>query len=298
MKILVTGGSGFIGRHLIPELLREHQITVLTRSPDRAARLLPAGCECVSDLSEVDMNTIDAVINLAGEPIADKRWTPQQKQRICDSRWTLTARLASMINDCETPPGVFLSGSAIGYYGRQGDTLVTEATTDVHDEFTHQVCAKWEAIAEGVDQSKTRLCLLRTGVVLNAGEGALARMALPFKLGIGGKIGSGEQYLSWIHIDDMVSAMLYLLSHDSCRGVYNMTAPEPVTNKVFSQALARALHRPCLFTVPAFSMKLLMGEAADMVLTGQRVVPARLQEAGFSFRYADADSALTAIYNS
>ncbi|GGW75311.1 TIGR01777 family oxidoreductase [Alteromonas halophila] len=297
MNILITGGSGFIGRYLIDALKDSHQITVLTRSPAATAKVLPASCDLIASLDDIkDFSRFDAVINLAGEPIADKRWTPLQKQRICHSRWDITAQLVNRINGCASPPDVFLSGSAIGYYGRQGDRTVTEEEHQVHDEFTHQLCAKWERLAEDVNTEKTRLCLLRTGVVLEKDEGALARMALPFRFGLGGKIGNGKQYLSWIHIDDMVSAILFLLHHDACNGAFNMTAPEPVTNKTFSESLATALHRPCLFTVPAFSMKLIMGEAADMILTGQKVLPKKLEEAGFTFKYTMPQQALDAIY--
>ena len=297
MNILITGGSGFIGRYLIDSLIDTHNITVLTRTPDETAKLLPNACKLVASLEEVsDFGEIDAVINLAGEPIANKRWTPLQKQRICHSRWDITSKLVSRINQCDNPPSVFLSGSAIGYYGRQGENTVTEDDHQVHDEFTHQLCAKWEKLASEVDTERTRLCLLRTGVVLEEDEGALARMALPFKFGLGGKIANGKQYLSWIHIDDMVRAIEFLLTCDTCSGAFNMTAPEPVTNKTFSESLANALHRPCLFTVPAFAMKLVMGEAADMILTGQKVLPKKLEDAGFDFKFTMPQQALDDIY--
>lgn len=296
MQVLITGGTGLIGRHLIAAL-PEAEITVLTRDPARAGDILPDRVARVGALSAIDdFNKFDAVINLAGEPIADKRWTSTQKQRICDSRWDITAQLVSKINDCTVPPDVFLSGSAIGYYGRQGDRKVTESFTDVHDEFTHQVCAKWESLATGVTQQHTRVCTLRTGVVLSADGGALPRMALPFKLGVGGKVGDGSQYMSWIHIDDMVQALIFLLHDRHARGPFNMTAPQPQTNAAFSQTLASTLHRPNLFFVPAFVMKLAMGEAAEMILTGQRVLPDKLTKAGFTFTYPTLDKALQNIY--
>ncbi len=298
MNILITGGTGFIGRYLIDALSTSHSFTVLTRSVESAAEQLPATCTLVSSLEKIaDFSQFDAVINLAGEPIANKRWTPLQKQRICHSRWDITNELVTRINQAKTPPRVFLSGSAIGYYGRQGNNTVTEDNHQIHDEFTHQLCAKWEKIAEGVNTSHTRLCLLRTGVVLAKGEGALARMALPFKFGLGGKIGDGKQYMSWIHIEDMVRAIAFLLENEQCKGAFNMTAPEPVTNKTFSASLASAMHRPCLFTVPAFSMKILMGEAADLVLTGQKVLPEKLEKAGFEFKYTMPQQALDDIYH-
>ncbi|MCU7555284.1 TIGR01777 family oxidoreductase [Alteromonas sp. ASW11-19] len=296
MQVLITGGTGLIGRHLIAAL-PDARITVLTRDTARAGEILPERVTLASSLSAIDdFDKFDAVVNLAGEPIADKRWTATQKQRICDSRWDITAQLVSRINDCSSPPDVFLSGSAIGYYGRQGDKVVTEAFTDVHDEFTHEVCAKWESLANGVTQEHTRVCTLRTGVVLSAEGGALPRMALPFKLGVGGKVGDGSQYLSWIHIDDMVNAIVFLLNDSHARGPFNMTAPQPQTNAAFSQTLASTLHRPNLFFVPAFVMKLIMGEAAEIILTGQQVLPDKLTKAGFTFAYPTLDKALQNIY--
>ena len=297
MNLLLTGGTGLVGRNVIKSL-PDADITVLTRDKESAAKVLPDRVKLVSALSEIpDFSVFDGVINLAGEPIADKRWTPLQKQRICQSRWDITAQLVSRINACDAPPSVFLSGSAIGYYGRQGDKIVTEASHQVHDEFTHQVCAKWENLAGGVTKEETRVCLLRTGVVLTEEGGALPKMALPFKFGVGGKISDGEQYLSWIHIDDMVQAILFLLNDPNASGAYNLTAPEPQTNAAFSSTLAHTLHRPNLFFVPAFVMKLVLGEAADMILTGQRVIPDKLTKAGFRFTYPTLDVALKEIYD-
>ncbi len=178
MNLLITGGTGLVGRYVI-NALPDADITVLTRDTESAAKTLPDKITLVSSLSEIpDFSVFDGIINLAGEPIADKRWTPLQKQRICQSRWDITAQLVSRINACETPPSVFLSGSAIGYYGRQGDKTVTEESHHVHDEFTHQVCAKWENLAAGVKNEETRVCLLRTGVVLTEEGGALPKMSL------------------------------------------------------------------------------------------------------------------------
>ncbi|WP_137167506.1 TIGR01777 family oxidoreductase [Salinimonas lutimaris] len=293
MHILITGGTGFVGRHLIERLWHDHQLTVLTRDKERASKLLPGQVKIIKSLAEIaDFGQLDAVINLAGEPIADKRWSALQKKRICDSRWEITRELVTRINACQTPPGIFLSGSAIGYYGRQGDRTVTELDNQPNPEFTHELCARWENIACEAKNEQTRVCLLRTGVVLAKGEGALAKMAPPVKLFVGGKMGSGEQYLSWIHIDDMVSALLFLLENEHCHGPYNMTAPHPQTNKAFTDTLARAMHRPNVFTVPGFALKLMMGEAADMLLTGQKVIPERLQHAGFTFSYPNLQDAL------
>lgn len=293
MQIFITGGTGLIGRQLIRTLSPQHHFTVLTRSADKARKLFPES-DAMSFIEKLDsldnFNHFDAIINLAGEPIADKRWTSQQKYQICQSRWQLTTALVSKINVSDTPPHTFLSGSAIGYYGRQGDKVVTEINTIPHEEFTHEVCQRWEQIAETVQQT-CRVCLLRTGVVLAGEGGALAKMRLPFKLGLGGPIGSGDQYMSWIHLNDMVSAIEFLLNHPDCSGPYNLTAPEPVTNRQFVKALGNALGRPAILPMPGFALKLIMGEAADMVLTGQRVMPQKLQETGFTFQFSSIQSA-------
>lgn len=291
MQLFITGGTGLIGQHLIAKLAPEHQITVLTRSEAKARSVLPAAVTVVDNLDTLaDFNDYDVVINLAGEPIADKRWTSQQKHQICQSRWQLTTSLVTKINASTTPPHTFISGSAIGYYGRQGDKQVTENNTEPHQEFTHVVCHRWEQIAETVKQH-CRVCLLRTGVVLAADGGALDKMRLPFKLGLGGPIGSGDQYMSWIHLDDMVAAISFLMTHSQCSGPFNLTAPQPVTNKDFVSAFASALNRPAFIPMPGFALKIMMGEAADMLLTGQRVIPEKLLDAGFEFRFDTVDKA-------
>lgn len=297
MDILVTGGTGLIGNEFIRQHRNKYNFTVISRNQEKARALLGSDVAVVSSVSQVeDISTFDAVINLAGEPIADKRWTDTQKRVICESRWSITSELVAKINDSKTPPSVFISGSAIGFYGNQNEKHVTEDTSP-KNEFTHQLCSKWEAIANGVDQKKTRVVLLRTGVVLAEGGGALGKMALPFRLGVGGKLGHGNQYLSWIHLQDMVNAIAYVLENETCSGAFNFTAPEPVTNIEFSKRLASALGRPCIFTVPTFAMKIAMGEASTMILEGQRVIPKKLTEAGFTFQFPSLKDALTEIYN-
>lgn len=297
MNILLTGGTGLIGSRLIARLNGECHFTVVSRSPEKARLQLPESVNVVSGLHDVpDFCDFDAVVNLAGEPIADKRWTALQKRRICDSRWDLTEQLVERIKKCSFPPGAFISGSAIGFYGRQGDKPVTECNYTVHEEFTHTVCNRWENIAMKAASDKVRVCLLRTGVVLDKNSGALPKMALPVKLGVGGKIANGQQYLSWIHIDDMVNGIVHLLHNSKCEGAYNLTAPTPETNGDFTRKLAHTLHRPAIFTVPAFVLKLLMGEGADLVITGQRVLPERLLEGEFTFQYPTLEQALQQIY--
>lgn len=291
-KILITGGTGLIGRQLIAKLEKQYAFVVISRQPDRARRLLGDAHEykTIDDLTDIE--NIHAVINLAGEPIADRRWTETQKLHICESRWRITTHLVELINDAVKKPSVMLSGSAIGYYGRQGDKPINEDYTDCYDEFTHQVCKRWEDLAL---QAQTRVCVLRTGVVLDEDGGALAKMLMPFRIGLGGPIGTGKQYLSWIHIEDTIKGVVFLLENEKCVGPYNLTSPNPNTNAFFSLKLAKRLDRPCLLRMPAFAIRALMGESSDLVLYGQKVLPERLMSAGFDFSYPTLEQALDAL---
>ncbi|KAA8996991.1 TIGR01777 family protein [Affinibrenneria salicis] len=293
MRLLITGGTGLIGRHLIRRLqLLSHQVAVLTRDPHRAAALLGNKAEYWSTLDgRTSLDGFDGVINLAGEPIADKRWSERQKQRLCRSRWEITERLTQLINASSEPPGVLISGSAVGYYGDQGAALVNEDETPVN-EFTHRLCARWESLAQAAESERTRVCLLRTGVVLSAEGGALAKMLPLFRFGLGGPLGSGKQYLPWIHIDDMVNAILYLLDNPILRGPFNMVSPWPVRNEQFTATLAQTLDRPGFMRAPAWAIRLALGEAAVLVLGGQRAIPGRLEAAGFGFRFFELKEAL------
>lgn len=295
MEIVVTGGTGLIGRHLIPRLLESgHQVTVVTRNPEKARQILDSRVVLWKGLEDKkNLNHVDAVINLAGEPIADKRWTEQQKERLCQSRWSITQKLADLINASDTPPAVLISGSAAGYYGDLGEVVVTEEEPP-HNEFTHKLCARWEQIASSAQSEKTRVCLLRTGVVLAPKGGILAKMVPSFRLGMGGPIGTGRQYLAWIHIDDMVNGILWLLNHD-LQGPFNMVSPYPVRNEQFAHALGHALNRPAIVRVPATAIRLLMGESSVLVLGGQRALPKRLEASGFAFRWYDLEEALADV---
>ncbi len=296
MKYLITGGTGLIGKKLIAALKRDNnnEITVFTRNIINGTALLP-DIQLISAISLADIESVDVVINLAGEPIADKRWTLNQKDRICQSRWSITEQLVSLINQANTPPSLFISGSAIGVYGRQNSQPINESFTGFHQEFSRTVCQQWEAIAQQVNKDRTRLALLRTGIVLDRSGGALAKMLPPFKLGLGGKISSGQQMMSWIHIDDMVAAILHIIGHQELTDVINMTSPKPVSNEVFSKTLANTLSRPALFTTPRLLLKLLFGEMADLLLYGQAVMPAKLVSTGFTFKYEKLDEALTQL---
>lgn len=291
MNILITGGSGLIGQALI-KALHADRIIVLTRNLEKTAKLLPKGIALVSSLEQVDFNTLDVVVNLAGEAIVDKRWSTAQKARICQSRWLITQNLVEKIQAANTPPHCFVSGSAIGFYGRQNENAIDESCQDINHEFSHQICQKWESIAQQASSDKTRVCLLRTGIVLADNGGALKKMLPAFKLGLGGPIASGQQYMSWIHIDDMVAIILAAIYQPSLSGAINATAPMPVTNQEFSQTLSAVLHRPCIFRVPAVILRLIMGESADLVLFGQNIIPQKLLDNHFKFQYPSLHIAL------
>lgn len=295
MRIFITGATGLIGTCLVNALQGDNDIQVLTRSPSKARELF--GTKVTATTSLPSFNHIDVIINLAGEPIAAKRWTTAQKERICQSRWQLTRDIVNKIKRCDSPPRLLLSGSAVGYYGRQPDDQhLTEQTYTAHPEFQHDLCATWEQIATEAASDRTRVCLLRTGIVLSPDAGALPRMALPFRFGFGGPLGNGKQMISWIHLDDMVNAILYLLYNENCSGPYNMTAPTPVSNAEFSQALASQLQRPNFLRMPAPILRGLLGEMADLLLTGQSVLPQRLLESGFHYRHPTLKQALQNCY--
>ncbi|MDD9173263.1 MULTISPECIES: TIGR01777 family oxidoreductase [Aliivibrio] len=296
MKILITGSTGLIGKQLLDHL-KGHELVLLTRNIEKAqfslAHLALPHVDFISDLSTLsDLNDIDTVINLAGEPIADKKWTRKQKKIISDSRCKLTEQLAQLCLASTTPPRCFISGSAIGYYGDNGQKDIDEETKIVSADFAHQVCQQWENKALQAQSKNTRVCILRTGVVLSPLGGALKKMLLPYKFGLGGPVGNGKQYLSWIHIDDMVYGILHLMTQEESQGIYNLTAPHPVSNRLFSQTLAKTLKRPHFLFTPNIIIKGILGEASVLLTDSQRVRPKRLVHEGFKFRYSRIESAL------
>jgi uncharacterized protein (TIGR01777 family) len=292
MRILVTGGTGFIGRALCPRLAAQgHDVVVLSRS--RAADL-PGATRVVSDLGGVDASEVGAVVNLAGAPIGDARWTESRKQLLVESRVQTTSALVEWMGCADRPPAVLLSASAVGYYGEQGDRIVTEDTIP-EPGFTHDLCAAWEGEARKAEAHGVRVCLVRTGVVLDRDGGALAKMLPAFRLGAGGRLGSGKHWFPWIHREDMVSIYLWLLERESSTGAYNASAPNPVTNADFTRALGQALHRPTIFPVPGPALQLLFGEMSEILLVSDRMVPRRLLDEGFQFRFPQLGPALEAI---
>ncbi|MCL1142666.1 TIGR01777 family oxidoreductase [Shewanella gaetbuli] len=294
MNILLTGATGFVGQQLVKQLYA-HQLTIVSRNVKSAQKTLGSKHCYIEDISQLqNLNDFDAVINLAGEPIVAKRWSKKQKQIICNSRWGITQKITQLIKISQQPPAVFISASAIGYYGKQGQNPVDEKSS-FHDEFCHQVCAKWEEFALEANSDKTRVCIARIGIVLGKNGGALAKMLPPFKLGLGGPIGKGQQGMSWIHIDDLVGLFQWMLNTNSATGVYNATAPNPVSNAEFSRALGKALNRPAVITTPPLALSLAMGEMSQLLIEGQYVLPAKALNEGFQFSYTDVNTALNEV---
>lgn len=295
MNVLITGGTGFIGKALSRELSSSgHNVTITTRrqtaSKEEFTWKPPAFIppDTISD--------IDAVINLAGESIASGRWTKARKERILSSRIDTTHAIVQSMKNANPKPKILISASAIGYYGAYGDEYVTEDTPSA-DDFLANVCKAWEAEALKAEELGVRVVTVRIGGVLESDGGALPKMIIPFKFFLGGPVGSGKQWFSWIHRDDIIGIIKYALENESVSGPVNLTAPQPVTNKEFSSALGRALHRPSRLAVPGFMVKLTLGELGNILLTGQRVLPDKALKAGYQFKYPDVDGALRAIFS-
>ena len=302
MRVAVTGGTGFIGQAVI-RALRERGDSVIALSRDifRAKEILGDCIELVHWEAggrpgpwEGEISRSDAVVNLAGESIFAKRWDSAYKSRIWSSRVEGTRQIVEAIGRQQQRPGILINASAIGVYGARGDEPLDESEAPGHD-FLAQMVQAWELETAKAEALGLRVVRLRTGVVLEKGGGALAQMLPPFKMFLGGWMGTGQQYLSWIHRDDIVGIILYGLTHTPVRGTVNATAPNPVTNKQFSLALGRALHRPVLLPVPAFALRVMLGEAAEAILSGQNVVPKAITAAGYQFKYPELPGALQSI---
>jgi uncharacterized protein (TIGR01777 family) len=291
MNILMTGGTGLIGQAFIRQF-SDHQFTVLTRSIFNGNAVLPAAVSVIDSLDKLhNLDAFDAVINLAGEPIIDKRWSPKQKHIIRQSRWLLTQQLVALFALSQKPPSVFLSGSAIGVYGDRGDQILTETSPVEAGNFPTQLCLGWEEIAMQADPY-TRVVLLRTGIVLAAHGGALAKMLLPFRCFLGGRIGDGEQYMSCIHYQDHIHAMHYILLEKSISGAVNLVAPKTQKNSTFTKILAKSLSRVAFLPIPKKVLQLLLGESSCLLLDSQNVVPQKLLDSGFNFKFHSLKPAL------
>ena len=300
MKILITGGTGFIGQSLTPVLLAGgHSITILSRYPNKAETIFGDTIKQLSSMKHLaDHDHFDAIFNFAGAPIFGSRWSDNRKTVLTDSRIDTTAQIIDFVDRAKTKPAVLLSGSAIGYYGDQGDTVLDETATvptSAHEDFGHQLCAAWEQTAEKAKAHNVRVCLLRTGLVLSKNGGFLQPMLLPFKLGLGCKLGSGAQWMPWIHMRDYVAICIALLENNTLSGVFNLTAPNPVTNADFTRTLANQLKRPVFLTMPDWALTLLLGEMSQLLLGSQRVIPKHILESGFQFKYTELDAALADV---
>ena len=292
MHILLTGGTGLIGRQLCRHWLAQgHRVTVWSRQPETVAQVCGAQVLGVGRLQEV-IGAVDAVVNLAGAPIADRPWTHKRKTLLWSSRINLTETLLAWMESLEQKPAVLISGSAVGWYGDGGERELTEASGPVQDDFPSQLCIAWEETAQRAEAMGVRVVLVRTGLVLAAEGGFLSRLLLPFKLALGGPIGNGRQWMPWVHIKDQIALIDFLLHKEDASGPYNACAPHPVRNREFAKTLGQVLHRPAFMPMPAFALKVGLGELSGLLLGGQKALPERLLAAGYTFQFTELRAAL------
>lgn len=294
MHILLTGGTGLIGQHLCRHWGEEgHRLTVWSRTPEQVPKRCGRGVRGIARLEDLAADDpVDAVINLAGAPIAARPWTAARRSLLWASRISLTERLLVWLEGRAQRPEVLVSGSAVGWYGDGGERELNEASPPVKEDFASQLCIAWEETAQRAQALGIRVVLVRTGLVLASDGGFLSRLRLPFKLGLGGPLGDGRQWMPWVHIDDQIALIDFLVQHKDASGPYNACAPEPVRNREFAKCLGRALHRPAVLPVPALLLRVGLGELSTLLLGGQRARPTRLLTAGFTFRFNDLQSAL------
>lgn len=302
MRVFLVGATGLIGVPLVERLLaRGDAPVVLTRNRERAAARW-SGIDIVEgDPQEyagwpAAVSGCQAVINLVGEPVFGKRWTEGQKRVLRDSRVVSTRNVVRAIEAASTRPSVLVNASAIGYYGNVPEGELTEKSVPGND-FLARLCIEWEAAAQEAHRLDVRVALVRVGVVLSRQGGALAQMLPPFKLGLGGPVASGRQWVSWVHLDDIVGAFMTALDHPEASGPINGTAPEPLRNKAFSKCLAAALHRPAIFPIPGFALRLRFGQVAEVITGGQRVLPMRLEQLGYAFKHRTCSEAMASLFS-
>lgn len=299
MKLLVAGATGFIGRPLCGELLRHgHSVTAVTRNPARAVRELPRQVPAI-DWSEASLKeavgTADGIINLSGESIGAHRWTPRVKESLLVSRIDSTRKLVGAMRAAGRTDQILVNVSAVGYYGDTGDRAVTEESPP-GSGFLAELCVQWEAEARRAEELGARVVLPRIGPVVAEDGGMLEKMILPFKVCLGGPLGSGRQWISWIHRADVIRMIVWLLENPAAAGPFNTVSPNPVTMRMFAKELGRALHRPAFFPVPAFLLKLILGEFAESVLTGQRAMPRAAEKLGYTWSYPTLKLGLRNIF--
>lgn len=294
MRVLLSGGTGLIGRALCDQWrLQGHELIVWSRRPAQVPALCGEGVRGVAQLEELGDIELDAVVNLAGAPIADRPWTRKRKALLWDSRIHLTERLVDWLGTLSQAPAVLVSGSAVGWYGDGGEHPLSEDCTPISNDFASQLCVAWEESAQRAESLGMRVVLVRTGLVLASDGGFLRRLLPSFRLGLGARLGSGRQWMPWIHLQDQLALIDFLLQHPSASGPYNACAAQPVRNAEFTAVLARTLHRPAFLVVPAAMLRLGLGELSGLLLGGQKALPERLQSEGFVFRFNDLQAALT-----
>lgn len=298
MRILVTGATGFVGRALSLRLQQEgHEVIALTRNPAKAMSTLGADIRAIT-IDDLVVNQgeglggIDAVVNLAGEPVVGKRWSSAQRKRLADSRIKLTRTLVDAMAALPSPPAILISASAVGFYGNRVDEP-TEVGAQAGSGFLADLCVAWEQEALKAEKLSTRVVTLRTGIVLGIGGGALQKLLLPFRLGVGGRISDGTQPMPWVHLDDVVEIIMTVLGDKAISGAVNVVSPAPVSNREFTKLLAKAVRRPAIIPVPAMLLSIAMGDAASVLLGGQNILPTRLLKAGFKFRFPTLQTALS-----
>lgn len=299
MKVVISGGSGFIGHELIKVLLSEnHEVTVLTRSKKQNEKDVTYVQWLHADLHpENEIEEADVFINLAGVSINEGRWTSEHQKQIYESRMTATDELLRIIHALPQKPSLLINASAIGIYPASEKKIYTEESTEVADGFLAKTVHDWEQKASTVEEDDIRVAFVRFGIVLGANAGALPLMSLPYKFFVGGTVGSGEQWLSWVHVHDVARAIAFVIQNEAIKGPVNVTSPFPKRMKYFGQAIGTTLKRPHWLPVPSFAMKLALGKKSELVLTGQHVLPKVLEKNGFEFSYPSLESALEDIYD-